>query len=135
MIISNICTQYNENPSFASYPQMTVVGRSRPVILASCQPLSGLRFTARCGRLFARSVTAARDGWTSITDPSVKPCAISTQQLNALVSLSLIFSRLFTIQTMSDREPTRWQHNRIYPHPINTCVYTYDSICHLQISI
>ena len=36
---------------------------------------------------------------------------------------------------MSDREPTRWQHNRIYPHPINPCVYTYDSICHLQISI
>ena len=29
---------------------------------------------------------------------------------------------------MSDREPTRWQHNRIYPHPINPCVYTYDSI-------
>ena len=28
---------------------------------------------------------------------------------------------------MSDREPTRWQHNRIYPHPINPCVYTYDS--------
>ena len=23
------------------------------------------------------------------------------------------------IYTMSDREPTRWQHNRIYPHPIN----------------
>ena len=30
-------------------------------------------------------------------------------------------------KTMSDREPTRWQHNRIYPHPINPCVYTYDS--------
>ena len=29
--------------------------------------------------------------------------------------------------SMSDREPTRWQHNRIYPHPINPCVYTYDS--------
>ena len=29
--------------------------------------------------------------------------------------------------TMSDREPTRWQHNHIYPHPINPCVYTYDS--------
>ena len=28
---------------------------------------------------------------------------------------------------MSDREPTRWQHNRIYPHPISPCVYTYDS--------
>ena len=28
------------------------------------------------------------------------------------------------------QEPTRWQHNRIYPHPINPCVYTYDSICH-----
>ena len=33
--------------------------------------------------------------------------------------------------TMSDRGPTRWQHNRIYPHPINPCVYTYDSICQL----
>ena len=33
---------------------------------------------------------------------------------------------------MSDREPTRWQHNRIYPHPINPCVYTNDSICHFQ---
>ena len=38
-------------------------------------------------------------------------------------------------QTMSDREPTRWQHDRIYPHPINPCEYTYDSIGHLQISI
>ena len=28
---------------------------------------------------------------------------------------------------MSDREPSRWQHNRIYPYPINPCVYTYDS--------
>ena len=28
---------------------------------------------------------------------------------------------------MSDREPTRWQHNRLYPHPINSYVYTYDS--------
>ena len=28
---------------------------------------------------------------------------------------------------MSDREPTRWQHNRICPNPINPCVYTYDS--------
>ena len=39
--------------------------------------------------------------------------------------------------TMSDRAPTRWQNNRrpIYPHPINPCVYTYDLICHLQISI
>ena len=36
---------------------------------------------------------------------------------------------------MSDREPTRWQHNRIYPHPVNSCVYTYDSICYLQISL
>ena len=27
---------------------------------------------------------------------------------------------------MSDREHTRWQHNRIYPHPISPCVYTYD---------
>ena len=34
---------------------------------------------------------------------------------------------------MSDREPTRWEHNRIYPHPINPCEYTYDLICHLQI--
>ena len=25
--------------------------------------------------------------------------------------------------------------NRIYPHPINPCAYSYDSICHLQISI
>ena len=33
-------------------------------------------------------------------------------------------------EAMSDREPTRWQHNRIYPRPINPCVYTYDSICH-----
>ena len=32
---------------------------------------------------------------------------------------------------MSDREPTRWQHNRIYPHPINPCVCTYDSICYV----
>ena len=32
-----------------------------------------------------------------------------------------------TINVMSDREPTRWQYNRIYPHPINPCVYTYDS--------
>ena len=30
-------------------------------------------------------------------------------------------------RVMSDREPTRWQHNRTYPHPINPCVYTYDS--------
>ena len=30
-------------------------------------------------------------------------------------------------ETMSDRQPTRWQHNRIYPHPISPCVYTYDS--------
>ena len=29
---------------------------------------------------------------------------------------------------MSDREPTRWQHNRIYPYRTNPCVYTYDSI-------
>ena len=29
--------------------------------------------------------------------------------------------------SMSDREPTRWQHNRIYPHPISPCVYTYVS--------
>ena len=28
---------------------------------------------------------------------------------------------------MSDREPTRWQHNRIYPNPISPPVYTYDS--------
>ena len=28
---------------------------------------------------------------------------------------------------MSDREPTRWQHNRIYPHPINPCLYIYYS--------
>ena len=41
----------------------------------------------------------------------------------------------FLCFAMSDREPTRWQHNRIYPHPINPYVYTYDSICHLQISI
>ena len=39
------------------------------------------------------------------------------------------------VTVMSDREPTRWQHNRIYPYPINPCVYTYDLICHLQISI
>ena len=36
------------------------------------------------------------------------------------------------VDLMSDREPTRWQHNRIYPQPINPCVYTYDSICHLK---
>ena len=36
-------------------------------------------------------------------------------------------SFLTLINAMSDREPTRWQHNRIYPHPINPCVYTYDS--------
>ena len=41
----------------------------------------------------------------------------------------------FRERAMSDREPTRWQHNRIYPHPIDPCVYTYDLICHLQISI
>ena len=29
--------------------------------------------------------------------------------------------------TMSNQEPTRWQHNRIYSHPINPYVYTYDS--------
>ena len=29
--------------------------------------------------------------------------------------------------SMSDREPTRWQHSRIYPNPISPCVYTYDS--------
>ena len=23
--------------------------------------------------------------------------------------------------TMSNREPTRWQHNRIYPQPISLC--------------
>ena len=28
---------------------------------------------------------------------------------------------------MSDGEPTRWQHDGIYPHPINPCMYTYDS--------
>ena len=38
-------------------------------------------------------------------------------------------------KAMSDQEPTRWQHNRIYPYPTNPCGYTYDSICHLQISI
>ena len=26
--------------------------------------------------------------------------------------------------TMSDREPTRWQHNHVYPHPISPCGYT-----------
>ena len=33
------------------------------------------------------------------------------------------------VTAMSDREPTRWQHNSIYPypHPISPCVYTYDS--------
>ena len=30
----------------------------------------------------------------------------------------------FELQSMSHRESTRWQHNRIYPHPINPCVYT-----------
>ena len=49
--------------------------------------------------------------------------------LDTMNSYKIIFN------VMSDREPTRWQHNRIYPHPINPCVYTYDSICHLQISI
>ena len=29
--------------------------------------------------------------------------------------------------TMSDREPTRWHHNRIYPHPMRLC-------CHLVCS-
>ena len=38
----------------------------------------------------------------------------------------LTFGELW-LDIMSDREPTRWQHNRIYPHPINPCVYTYDS--------
>ena len=28
--------------------------------------------------------------------------------------------------SMSDREHTRWQHNRIYPHRTSPCVYTYD---------
>ena len=37
--------------------------------------------------------------------------------------------------SMSDQEPTRWQHNRIYPYPTNPYVYTYNWICHLQISI
>ena len=28
---------------------------------------------------------------------------------------------------MRNQEPTRWQHNHIYPIPISPCVYTYDS--------
>ena len=36
---------------------------------------------------------------------------------------------------MSDQEVTRWQHNRIYPQPINLCKYKNDLIYHLQISI
>ena len=27
--------------------------------------------------------------------------------------------------SMSDREHTRWEHNRIYPHPISPCLCTY----------
>ena len=38
-------------------------------------------------------------------------------------------------QPMSNREPTRWQHNRLYPYPINPCVYTYDLICNLQFQL
>ena len=32
---------------------------------------------------------------------------------------------------MSNREPTRWQHNRIYPQPISLCksmIVKYDSV-------
>ena len=32
--------------------------------------------------------------------------------------LAEYFFRWFTIDTMSDREHTRWQHNRIYPQPL-----------------
>ena len=28
---------------------------------------------------------------------------------------------IFKLYAMSDREPTRWQHNRIYPQPISPC--------------
>ena len=46
-----------------------------------------------------------------------------------LIRISMFPNITFLIleYLMSDREPTRWQHNRIYPHPINPCVYTYDS--------
>ena len=52
-----------------------------------------------------------------------------------LIMLIVFIYLYYGYMIMSDREPTRWQHNRIYPYPINLCVYTYDSICHLQISI
>ena len=45
-----------------------------------------------------------------------------------LYKLYNIAKYLITDCVWNDREPTRWQHNRIYPHPINPCVYTYDSI-------
>ena len=40
-----------------------------------------------------------------------------------------------SFSTMSDREVTSWQHNRIYPQPISLCEYKNDLICYLQISI
>ena len=46
------------------------------------------------------------------------------------VKTGFIVQSLFDGPEMSDREPTRWQHNRIYPYPTNPCVYTYDSLCH-----
>ena len=42
-------------------------------------------------------------------------------------SLAYVFFSPYVYLSMSDRESTRWQHNRIYPHPISPCVYTYDS--------
>ena len=41
--------------------------------------------------------------------------------------MDLLYQEYMFISLMSDREPTRWQHNRIYPHPINPCMYIYDS--------
>ena len=38
----------------------------------------------------------------------------------------MLSDKLVHRHAMSDREHTRWQHNRIYPHPISACVYTYD---------
>ena len=36
---------------------------------------------------------------------------------------------------MSDREVTRWQHNRIYPQTIGLCEYKNDLICHIDYDI
>ena len=44
-----------------------------------------------------------------------------------MLRLDISVLQRFMYQSMSDREPTRWQHNRIYPHPISPCLYTYDS--------